>query len=148
VQRPHLVTLVFVLAGLVGCKLGKVGTPDGASKTWAQMDHAERVDHMAKTVEPRLAAKFREWDAERYADFDCATCHGEGANDGTYAMPNPDLPHLEEKGLFKKHRKEQPEAVKFMWKVVEAEVADAMGLTYGPKGDIACWTCHVVDDRH
>lgn len=145
-RAPALASgLLLALVPLVGCKLGRTGVPEGARKTWAQMDKGERLTHMTDAVSPRLEAVFQAFDAQRFGDFGCHTCHGSGADDGSYAMPSPDLPHLREAGYYKEHRKAQPEMIKFMWKEVEPNVAEAMGLTHGHKGAINCETCHVIE---
>ena len=102
---------------------------------------------MTEVVEPRMKREFQEFDAARFADFGCETCHGSGVGDGSYALPNPELPHLWEAGWFKKHRKEHPETVKFMWKHVEHGLSETMGLSVGPKGELDCRTCHVIEDH-
>lgn len=131
-----------------GCgSFGKVKVPEGADKTWEEMSFDDRMALMGSHVNPRMKTVFQEFDGEKFADFGCQTCHGSGASEGTFVMPNPDLPHLKEEGFFKEAREEHPDVVKFMWQDVESNLADAMGVTYGPKGDIACWSCHVVDDR-
>jgi len=139
-----LLALAAVLS--TGCgKHGKIEIPAEASKLWADMNHAERLIHMTEVVEPRLRKDFQAFDATRFADFGCATCHGAGAENGTYAMPNPDLPHLVEDGFFKKHRKATPDIVRFMWKEVEPNVAKALGVTYGKDGDVSCASCHLLE---
>ena len=151
-QRPTLTralgrasVLVLAVTSLSACKLGRTGVPEGASKLWTQMDKGERLTHMTDVVSPRLQAVFQGFDAKRFGDFGCHTCHGSGADDGSYTMPSPDLPHLSKAGFYKKHRKEQPEIVKLMWKEVEPAVGETMGLTHGPKGAIRCETCHVIE---
>ena len=37
---------------------------------------------------------FQAYDAKAYAKFTCATCHGDGATDGKFKMPNAKLPKL------------------------------------------------------
>ena len=64
-------------------------------KDWVDMDFDERKAYMNSTVLPTMKTKFQEYDAEAYANFNCATCHGGGAQDGTFAMPTADLPVLE-----------------------------------------------------
>jgi hypothetical protein len=148
-ERPvfrALSLVVFAVAG-PGCKVGRETVVDGYDRRWAQLDFGEKMAVMTDVVEPRMRAEFQAFDAERFANFSCETCHGAGASDGTYAMPNPDLPHLWEKGWFKKHRKETPKTVRFMWKDVELTMSDLLGVSTGSGGELACWTCHVVEDH-
>lgn len=153
--RPPLVSpsapaaLLFGLVtvgSLAGCKYGRVQVPEGAEQRWSEMDENARHAHMESVVLPRMKAVFQAFDAERYADFNCVTCHGRGAADGSYAMPSPDLPTLQHAGIYKKHRKETPEVAEFMWKEVQSNLGQALGETWGPAGAVDCKSCHVVVD--
>ena len=138
--------LPLVLAvSFAACKKGKVQVPEGATKTWDDMADDERMTHMKTVVAPRMKAMFQEYDGERFAEFNCATCHGPGAEDETFALPNPELPHLDASKYYKKHREADPEIVHFMWKEVEPAMAEALGVTHGEKGDMNCRSCHVVE---
>jgi hypothetical protein len=108
------------------------------------MSTGERIEHMSSVVAPRMQAHFQEFDRARFSDFGCPTCHGASAEDGSFAMPNPDLPHLDPSSFYKKHRKESPEIARFMWKVVEPEMANLLGLPRGEDG-FHCANCHVVE---
>lgn len=149
-MRPislHARTLLGALAlGAVApaCKMGRAEVPEGATVAWSEMDASQRAHHMSAVVEPRMEAVFQGFDARRFADFGCETCHGAGAADGTYAMPSPDLPHLRERMFFREARKQHPEAARFMWKEVLPAMAESLGVTYGPKGALDCDGCHVV----
>ena len=135
---------LFALACLACGPKGKVEVPEGADKLWSEMDHGERMQHMGAVVMPRVRPVFQAHDAERFADFSCATCHGSGADRGDFAMPNPDLPKLYTANFYKKHRKEHPDIVKLMWQKVEPAVGEAIGVTYGLGGaQIECGSCHV-----
>jgi hypothetical protein len=108
------------------------------------MGHEERIAHMEAVVEPQMGATFQSFDASRFADFGCETCHGPGAEDGTFAMPNRELPRLDPSFFYRKHRKEAPEITHFMWKTVRPNMADLLGLPEGDKG-IDCSSCHLED---
>ena len=136
----RLVTVLLLAAS--ACALGKTKVPEGAKVTWDQMNQDQKMAHMTAVVAPRMKALFQAQDLERFADFGCQTCHAEG----TFDMPNPDLPHLSTRGFYKKHRKENPEILKFMWKTMEPNLADALGVTHGEHGRIRCATCHILDD--
>lgn len=140
------VAALAILLGLAGCGPKEAVVPEGAEKTWPEMQTAERLEHMSYVVAPRMKALFMEFDKERFSDFGCPTCHGAGAEDGTFAMPNHDLPELHEKGLFKKHRKETPEIAHFMWKEVEPEMATILGLPKG-EGGLHCGSCHPMAEE-
>lgn len=136
--------LAVVLAGTAGCALGKQTNPVGLEKRWDELTTDERSTFMVAVFEPRMHKAFVGFDAERFADFGCPTCHGAGADDGTYAMPNPALPHLNAKGFYREHRKAHPEISGFMWKGVAKPGAKLLGKTLGPSAEFECWSCHVV----
>lgn len=121
--------------------MGKMTVPDGAEATWADMDQGQRMAHMGAHVEPRMKELFQEFDSARFSEFGCTTCHREGS----FEMPNPELPKISEKGFYKKHRKEHPDILKFMWKTMEPNMADALGVTYGDKGYLTCSSCHLIE---
>src|SRR5262249_6221839 len=89
--------------------------PAGPAVAWKDMNKEQRVDYMKRVVLPKMKDAFVAFDAKRYADMNCATCHGDGVKDGTFKMPNPKLPKLpaDEAG-FKKLSESKPEAMKFM----------------------------------
>jgi cytochrome c553 len=58
------------------------------------MNLDQRLEFMKTTVLPAAKVKFQTFDAKRYATFDCITCHGPGAEDGSFEMPNPKIKAL------------------------------------------------------
>ena len=58
------------------------------------MNADQRFEFMKTSVLPAAKAKFQAFDAKKYAEFDCSTCHGDGAEDGSYEMPNPKIKAL------------------------------------------------------
>ena len=58
------------------------------------MNADQRLEYMKTTVLPAAKAKFQAFDAKRYAQFDCVTCHGPGAEDGSFEMPNAKIKAL------------------------------------------------------
>src|SRR5690606_3037379 len=59
------------------------------------MSPPEKIQYMKTTVAPRMKLVFQEHDAEEFAEFSCATCHGPGAKDGNFSMPTDSLPALD-----------------------------------------------------
>lgn len=59
-----------------------------------ELDHSQRIQFMKQVVMPTMAPLFKEHDPERFASFDCRTCHGPSAERGEYHMPNGLLPKL------------------------------------------------------
>src|SRR5262245_38672767 len=64
-------------------------TGDEAAPTaFADMSHEQKVEFMGHVVVPRMEPMFEQYDADRYADFGCRTCHGENAREVEFRMPN------------------------------------------------------------
>lgn len=142
--------LTLTLALAPACKAKEPVVPEGASKPWPQMTDEEKAEHMGDVVLPRMKALFQEFDRERFAKFSCDTCHGVGAETGSFEMPNPGLPHLNAKSFYKKHRKATPEIADFMWKEVEPTMAQLLGLprySFVKKTGFGCASCHIVEGQ-
>ncbi len=125
--------------------------PVGDNKMgWPTWSHERKLAYMKDTVMAAEREIFTRFEPYRFASMTCETCHGEGARDGTYKMPNPDLPHLTGgAGGFTELAKTEPEALRFMSAVVAPETAKLLGY---PQFDMArhvgfsCYQCHVRDD--
>jgi hypothetical protein len=99
--RALVLLSVLVLASCGGSS-GSEGTAEGSGETgggettaeptahvaWADMTPEQRGHYMAEVVMPEMSAMFQEHDAEEFADFSCATCHGDNAHDVAFHMPN------------------------------------------------------------
>jgi hypothetical protein len=116
------------------------GTDTGEGKPWDQRTKEQKVATMKHVVMAKMGPAFKNVDAKRYEEFTCATCHGVGARDHSYTMPNPQLPKLD-KASIEKH----PEMSKFMKEVVVPAMAKAIGEEpYNPetKKGFGCGECH------
>jgi hypothetical protein len=126
--------------------------PGAAKKVdWEHMTFDERKKLMKVSVLPELKKGFQTYDAKKYKKFTCATCHGAGATDGKFKMPNANLPKLPPPGnqvAFAALKEKKPDAVKFMATVVTPKVAELTGLAewspQNPKG-FGCYTCHTAE---
>ena len=131
------------------CKTGQSGSEETASAAsgphgpidWKTMDADQRKKHMKEVVMPRMKAVFTTFNAEHYGEANCMLCHGEGAKEGKFDMPNPDLPPFST-DLFD----ESPEVAAFMKAKVLPTLAAALNLPiYDPatgEGEVSCMTCH------
>ncbi|HJL19849.1 MAG TPA: hypothetical protein RMH99_29570 [Sandaracinaceae bacterium LLY-WYZ-13_1] len=114
---------------------------------WAEMSADARQAWMFSEVSPRMEALFQSHDTEAYADFGCASCHGEDASERGYAMPSPSLPALHATGTPEQEQmvREYPEMVRFMYNDVLPAMQTLLGA---PDYDEAtgegfsCFACH------
>jgi len=117
---------------------------------WKDMTHQERHFYMRETVFPPMKGDFVAFSSKDYAKMNCATCHGDGAKDHTFKMPNPKLPPLPatEAG-FKQLQAKHPEVVKFMMETVVPDMAKMLGeAAYNPTTHqgFGCFRCHTKKD--
>jgi len=122
------------------------GSAAAAPAVWKDMNHAQRMDFMKHTVFPKMKDEFAGFDAKRYADMNCKTCHGDGAADGSFAMPNAKLPPVPATpDGFKKLMAKKPDACKFMMGKVVPDMAGMLNEpAYDPKTQqgFGCHGCH------
>ena len=120
--------------------------PPASAAGWAAMDFGERKRHMKNVVLPRMTEVFVAFDAARYSRMTCQTCHGEGAADGGYRMPNPSLPKLPTSPEgFKRLLGERPQVSQFMLTKVKPMMAKLLGLpemTPDTRTGFGCMACH------
>jgi hypothetical protein len=122
-------------------------TPAEASGTpWAELNKEQRASFMMQVVQPKMKGLFQQFDAGHFSKFGCGTCHGEGAKNKSFAMPNAMLPKLPSTmEAFEKVKAEKPEMVKFMAEVVVPEMAKLLNEEpFDPatgKG-FGCGECH------
>jgi hypothetical protein len=113
---------------------------------WDKWSHEQKLAWMKVGVLPKMAPLFHDYDAKAYDEPKCVLCHGAGAKDGTFKMPNPDLPKLPAteaglKGLAAKH----PKIFGFMAKQVEPTMASLLGeqpYDMKTKQGFNCFGCH------
>jgi hypothetical protein len=122
-----------------------VGPPE---KAWADMSKEERARWMGAKVLPTMKPLFAAYDPE-FKDMNCETCHGDGAKDHSFTMPNPKLPKLpKDEAAFGKFAADHPQAVDFMMKTVKPQMAELLGLEEWspdhPDG-FSCGNCHTTE---
>ena len=119
----------------------------GPPRPWAELSREDRARHMSREVVPRMSALFAAYDGARYADFDCATCHGPDARERDFAMPNPSLLPLHATGTEGQRQavRDYPEGVRFMYTRVLPTMQALVGAapfdeTTGE--GFTCYACH------
>ncbi|MCC6901852.1 MAG: hypothetical protein IT377_22975 [Polyangiaceae bacterium] len=125
--------------------------PEEAAKpAWKDMSHDQKVELMKTVVMPKMGEVFKAFDAKKYAEITCATCHGAGAKEGKFQMPNAKLPKLDSKDGFAKHMKKNEKVTKFMMEKVTGEMAAALGVpAFNPetKQGFGCGGCHLMEGK-
>ncbi|HVK84354.1 MAG TPA: hypothetical protein VM513_09615 [Kofleriaceae bacterium] len=117
------------------------------------MDAKQREAYMKDVVMPRTKELFVAFDP-KYQTMDCRTCHGDGAEDGSFEMPNPKLeplPNTPE--AFMAWISKDPEAARyaeFMATKLEPLMGELLQIpVFDPKtgkGELSCGTCHTLVD--
>ena len=120
------------------------------SMGWPTWSHEKKLAYMKQTVMPAEREIFGRFEPLRFAGMTCETCHGQGARDGSYKMPNPDLPHIVGgRGGFQELADKQPETLRFMQSVVGPETARLLGYSefdMAKHVGFSCYQCHVRAD--
>ncbi|HEY2902251.1 MAG TPA: hypothetical protein VGL59_16840 [Polyangia bacterium] len=158
---PILPCLAFLSVALACTGAARAADPAPAADStstdakkidWEHMTFDQRKKVMKTSVLPELKKAFQAFDPKKYKTFTCATCHGDGATDGRFKMPNAKLPKLPpptDGAGFTALKEKKPAVVKFMGTVVTPKVAELIGLPewspQNPKG-FGCYACHTSAD--
>ncbi|HKO94533.1 MAG TPA: hypothetical protein VJU61_25440 [Polyangiaceae bacterium] len=114
---------------------------------WKDKNREQRTDWMATHVFPKMRAAFTEFNADRFSDFTCQTCHGERMEMDDFKMPNPSLYALSRKDTLGEARSYDAKATEFMLKTVLPEMAqllDTEPYDREKKAGFSCFGCHPV----
>jgi hypothetical protein len=122
--------------------------PPPAPGEWRTWSHAQKLAYMKTTFMDAERALFATWEPVRYRDLECRTCHGTtGVGDGSFRMPNPDLPKVAPSTAgFTEIYAHEPQVFTFMSKRVVPETARLLGLPafdFEKHTGFSCYQCHV-----
>jgi mono/diheme cytochrome c family protein len=142
--------LVLILAAACGSKSPTPATPGGEAQValpdvpFDRLDHEQRIAFMKQKVMPAMTPIFKNHDPKDFAEFGCTTCHGPGAKDGHFDMPNAGLPKLDFQHLDKFKQAD----LEWMGKEVMPTMAKLLGQEpyseANPKG-FGCLECHTAE---
>jgi hypothetical protein len=148
-KRISLAVCLFVAA----CDGGEDGASATSQETAAfkDMSFEERSAFMADVVLPDMKETFVAFDP-KFESMTCQTCHGDGAIDGSFAMPSPKLPVLpgtEEAFMEYAKDPEHGRWAQFMYEKVTPQLADLLEVTrFDPTtgtGEFSCNNCHTLE---
>ncbi|EYF00463.1 hypothetical protein [Chondromyces apiculatus] len=146
-KRLSIAVCLFAAA----CGGGDDGDPDVEQEPTAyeDMTFEQRSAFMAEVVLPEMTELFVAFDP-KFSTMSCNTCHGDGAIDGTYALPSPQVPPLPPEEEFEEYMQD-PENAKwgmFMLEEVWPEMARLLQVPmYDPATHtegFSCANCHTV----
>jgi hypothetical protein len=114
---------------------------------WEEMSFEDKKSWMALEVMPRVAPLFEAYDGERFAGFGCEGCHGEGAQDRNYEMPNSGIFTLHASGSQEQLHmvNEMRPMVNFMFQDVVPTMRTLLGEEEfdSESGEgFGCFACH------
>jgi hypothetical protein len=152
-MRFSPVALITLLAACGGSQpAAKAPPPPAPAPTaYKDMNLDQRKEFMEKVVLPEMKTAFAAFEP-KFADMNCKSCHGKGAEDGSFEMPSaelPVLPNTPEK--FAEYAKDPEHArwSKFMVEEVEPKMANLLHLTpFDPAtktGEFSCMSCHTTE---
>lgn len=148
-KRISIAACLFIAA----CGGEQDSKPAAASEPTAyeDMNFNQRHAFMTDVVLPQMTEIFVAFDA-KFEGMDCSTCHGDGATDGSFAMPSPQLPLLPDtEEAFGEYMKD-PEHARWSLFMLEQVWPQMASLLQVPKFDPAtntagfsCDNCHMLE---
>ena len=149
-----MIRSISLLLLVAACSSSSKSAQPPKGMVWKDMNGDQRHWYMTNVVMPKAKAVFAEFDP-KYNTMDCKTCHGPGADDGSFEMPNPKirpLPNTPEAfmALMEKDA-EVKRFTPFMAGKVEPMMGELLHMTvFDPQtktGEMSCQNCHVLVDE-
>lgn len=117
---------------------------------WEQMSKAERKQYMKEVVLPKMKPIMEAFGTKEFKKVGCGTCHGMGARNGEFKMPNPELAKLpNSREAFQKLMKDEPRWMEFMSKTMKPSMASLLNIPqFSPKTGtgFGCGNCHMTKE--
>ncbi len=132
--------------GDAGAAVGDAGAAPTAK--FDDLSKEEKKKFMKEVFMPPMREAFQTFDPKDFEKFTCATCHGPGAKEGRFEMPNPDIERLPQtQEGFQELAKKHPKELAFMKDTVTPLAAKLIGeALFDPatgKG-FGCFECHMA----
>ena len=115
---------------------------NGPEQPWSEMSHEDREMDMVGRFHPIFREMFQEHDAEEFAEFGCADCHGPDMSDRNFEMPSAHLPPVPAAGTPEFQALHDNEEEHAMFEFMEHEVTPAMQTMLGMGETFTCNGCH------
>lgn len=114
---------------------------------WQRWSHDQKLAYMSTTFMDEERKIFASWEPVRFRTLECRTCHGPGVGDGTFRLPNVDLPQVAPGAEgFQELAAHEPEVLSFMQKRLVPETARLLGVPafdFEKHQGFSCYQCHV-----
>jgi len=107
------------------------------------LSHEQKIAFMKKRVVPAMRELWKE-SPDPEDEITCGTCHGAGASEGKFEMPNPKLYPLNPANGFAAHQ-DEAEWLEFMAKKVAPTMVQTLGVQpFDPATGtgFGCFSCH------
>lgn len=147
---------LYLLLAIAACGTpsAQPAKPKPMPSAFKDMDLDQRTEYMKTVVMPEAKKIFVAFDP-KYSTMDCKTCHGNGATDGSFEMPNPQLRVLPASGeAYMALMEKDPDVARYT-KFMSGEVEPLIGRllqrsVFDPKtksGELSCETCHTLEGK-
>ncbi len=128
------------------------GSAAGAPTSFDDLDHAGKIKLMKEHVVPEVGAEMTAFDPKRWPKVECKTCHGKSAEDGTFKMPNPDLPKLDMAWFGPDAPADKKPIIEFMEEKMKPHMATLLGQkqmdpAHPENGGFGCLECHTMGGK-
>ena len=149
-----------VLAGASGCGGGTqasgapqdpdsvTGSAASGGTPWKEKTRDQKLEWMGLEVLPKMKALFVEFDAERFKDFKCQTCHSDKMEVLDFKMPNESIYRLDANDPVGAAKAYDEKTTEFMLSRVTPTLAKLLDMElYNPetKQGFGCLNCHAGD---
>ncbi len=156
-RHSIVVTGFLVVLGLgapAGVRVAQGKAVGPPAVAWKDMTFGQKKAYMKDAVLPTMKPIFQAFDAKKFKNVTCQTCHGEDGVDRKFKMPSNDihpLPNTKE-GFEAKLKAEPtwPKWTEFMSQKVEPAMGKLLDVpVFDPKkpveGAFSCGKCHKLE---